>query len=104
LDSGDIFGGVDVIADQLRMVAAIGIGTALDAIETTVTTLSARATSGGIYLLESDDLIIDNTSTTIQRVNFDNTLTEIDDGTQSDVRTTAGHGTIVIRTLNGDIT
>ena len=79
------------------MTAGIGIGTAADHIETKVTTLSARATSGGIYVLESDALIIGDTSASISRVNQDNTLTTVADATQSDMSTT-NNGTIVLVT------
>ncbi len=41
LDQGDI-GGEDLIADGLRHVAAIGVGTPTDHLETKVTTLTAR--------------------------------------------------------------
>ncbi len=103
LDSGDAFGGEDVIANGLHLFAGTGIGLPTDHLETLVTTLTARATSGGIYLTETDALIVDDVAVTIQRVNADATVTAVT-AAQSDVATTAGNGSIVLQTLNGSIT
>ncbi|WP_143559259.1 beta strand repeat-containing protein, partial [Alkalispirochaeta americana] len=100
-DAGDA--DVDVVANQLRMVAGVGIG-AGNALETTVNTVSARSTSGGIFLLETDDLIVGDTGVTVQRVGANAGVTPTTDATQSDVRTTADNGAIVLRTTNGSIT
>jgi hypothetical protein len=102
LDGGDTY--VDVVADQLRLVAGIGVGASSNALETTVAFISARATSGGIFILESDSITVDDTSATVQRVEFDAGVSEITDSTQSDLRTTGGNGSIVLRTTDGDIT
>ncbi len=104
LDNGDAFGGEDLVANGLRLVAAIGVGTPTDHLEIKVTTLTARATSGGIYLTETDALIVDDVTVTIQRVNADATVTAVIDAIQSDVVTTAGNGSIVLQTLAGNIT
>jgi len=86
------------------MWAGVGIGETVDHLETTVGTLSARATSGGIFVLESDALTVDDVEVTVQRVGSDGTtLTPTTDATQSDVRTTSGDGDIVLRTTAGDI-
>ncbi len=84
--------------------AAIGVGTPTDHLETKVTTLTARATSGGIYLTETDGFIVDDVAITIQEVQADSTLVARTDATQSDVLTTAGNGNIVLQTLTGSIT
>lgn len=101
LDGGDHY--IDVVADQLRLVAGVGIGTSINPLDTTVTTLSARATSGGVFILETDSLTIDNTSATVQRIAKDASFSPVSDLAQSDVMTTALNGSIVIRTLNGDL-
>ncbi len=101
MDGGDSF--VDVTAEQLLMWAGIGVGTESDFIETTAVTLSSRATSGGIFIQESDGLIIDDTTVTIQQVQADATVTPRTDGPQSDLRTTAGNGSITV-VVDGDIT
>jgi hypothetical protein len=103
-DAGDAFGGEDVVAAGLRLVAGIGIGAPTDGIETRVDVLSARATSGGIFIEESDALVIDGVGASVERVLADADTTTESDAVQSDVRTTAGDGSIVIRTLGGHLT
>jgi hypothetical protein len=56
----DVNAAVDIVATGLRLVAGLGIGTTTNHVETTVTTLTARATSGGIYLDETNALIVDD--------------------------------------------
>jgi hypothetical protein len=104
IDGGDAL--VDVVASGLRLVAGVGIGAPTNAIETTVTTLTARATSGGVYLLETDGLTVDDVSVTTQRVGTDASTgtSGSSDAVQADVITTGGNGSIDLRTLNGSIT
>ncbi|MDQ8195164.1 LEPR-XLL domain-containing protein [Coraliomargarita sp. SDUM461004] len=106
LDTGDFY--TDVVASGVRIVAAVGIGsldaTDVNPIETRVATLSARATSGGINILEATALTIDGVSVTIQRVGSDAIASAVVEATQSDVRTTAGNGSIILRTQAGSIT
>ncbi|WP_438483711.1 beta strand repeat-containing protein, partial [Oleiharenicola lentus] len=94
---------VDIVAAGLRIVAGLGLGTATNHLETTISTLSARATSGGLFLSETNALTIDDVAVTIQKVNIDASVTSVTDVTQSDVRTTAGNGAIVL-TTGGDLT
>lgn len=104
LDNGDVH--TDVVANGLRMVAGIGIGTlgaGANPIETTVGTVSARATSGGINLFESTGLAVDDVEVTVQKVMPNGSLVETTDVTQSDLATTAGDGSIVLRAAGGDI-
>ena len=49
---------IDVTANKLRLFAGTGVGQNTNHLETTVGTVSARATSGGIYLRETDALKI----------------------------------------------
>ncbi|QDV70821.1 hypothetical protein Poly24_45540 [Rosistilla carotiformis] len=95
---------VDVTANRLRLAAAIGVGTATNAIETDVDTLSGRATSGGIQLLETDSIAIDDVEVTVQRVGNDASSTDRTDALQSDLRTTDGDGSIALQTIDGSIT
>jgi len=97
----------DVKANGLRLWAGVGVGelgVSEDALETDVSTVSARATSGGITILENDDLVVDDVSVTVQRVKDDGTTETVTDLAQSDVRTTSGDGDIVVRTTAGHIT
>jgi hypothetical protein len=60
LDGGDSH--TDIIANNLRLNATVGIGNngvAVDAIDSLVVTLSARAAAGGIYINEVDALTLD---------------------------------------------
>ena len=112
IHDGDTDGSVDIEASGLRLDAAVEVGQlggSVNPIETTVTTVSARAGAGGISLLESDDLIVDDTTVTINRVDIDATTDGVTDtrtdAVQSDVVTTAdSDGSIVVRLVDGDLT
>ncbi|MFO0447295.1 MAG: beta strand repeat-containing protein, partial [Pseudomonadota bacterium] len=96
---------VNVVASGLRLNAGLGVGQTVNHLETTVATLSARATSGGIFVLESNDLTIDDVGLSVNRVGSDGaTLTTTTDVVQSDIRTTGGNGNVVLRTTAGSIT
>ncbi len=66
--------------------------------------LSARATSGGISLIETDSLTIDDVPIRIFVVTPAGESVPWTPELQSDVRTTAGDGFIVILTLDGGLT
>jgi hypothetical protein len=104
LASGDTY--IDVQADGLRLEAGVGIGTlggSATPVVTEVETVSARAADGGINLLETNALVVDDVEVTVTKVAANGSVTDVTDATQSDVRTTAGNGSIVLRTLNGGI-
>ncbi len=106
IHDGDIDGGIDLVSSGLRLEAGGDIGTvgfeADNPIETTVTTVSALS-GGKINILESNDLIVDDTIVTISRVAFDATVSDVTDATQSDL-TTTDNGSIILRTTAGNIT
>jgi len=80
---GDADGSVDIAADGLRLNAAVGVGQRGDTenpVETTVNTVSALAGAEGINLLETDELTVDYTAVTINRVSTDASTFEITDG------------------------
>ena len=112
IHDGDSDGGVDIEATGLRLDAQVEIGQlgeSVNPIETTVTTVSARTGAGGINLLESDDLIVDDTTVTINRVDTDATTDGVTDivmdAVQSDLVTTDGsNGSIVVRLVDGNLT
>jgi|GEM_PF-2674968 len=102
-DAGD--SDTDIIALGLRIQAAVGLGTlgaGHNAIETTVTTLSARAGAGGINILESNGLAVDDVTVTTQKVQTNGTTLAVNDATQSDLVTT-GNGSIVLRSQAGNL-
>ena len=107
LDTGSAFGGEHLVAASLRLDAGVGagvLGGANDPIETAVGTVTGRATSGGLNLLESDAVTVGTVSVTVSAVNADATLTAVTDAAQAGLVTGAGHGTIVLRNLQGAIT
>ncbi|NBV86835.1 MAG: hypothetical protein EBS01_11395 [Verrucomicrobia bacterium] len=91
----DSDGSSDVLANGLLLLAADGIGTAGNAIETTVTTLTASAGAGGIFLAETDSLSIGGVSVTVSRVEQDATLTALSAISGADVSVTGG-GALVL--------
>jgi hypothetical protein len=95
---------LDISAARLRLSAGAGLGESVDHLETAVGTLSARAGGGGIYLLEADDLSVDDVAVSVNRLVSDASTSSASDATQSDVRTTGGNGSIVLRTTTGAIT
>ncbi len=103
-DAGSLSGGEDVIAAGLRIKAATGIGTGADALETSVVTLTAQTTiSGGVFIRETDTLVVDDVSVTVQQVTASAGVTPVTDVNQSDV-VTGGNGSIVIRVVTGNLT
>ena len=112
LDADPLVGGttddadIDVTAVKLRLWAGSGVGLNTNHLETTVGTVSARATDGGVYLRETDALVVDDVGLSVNRVAADaTTSTSLStDALQSDVRTTASNGNIVLRTNAGSIT
>ncbi|MDF1822646.1 MAG: LysM peptidoglycan-binding domain-containing protein, partial [Alcanivoracaceae bacterium] len=58
LDGGDA--ATDILATNVNLQAGGDIGETSDALDTSVSTLAASATSGGIYINESDGLIVDD--------------------------------------------
>ena len=102
LDGGDT--NVDVIATNLRIVAGAGAGTRANHLETTITTLSANTGAGGLFLTESNDVIIGTVpAITVNRVKTDGSSTAsiLVDPAQSNL---ASGGDIVLQTTNGSIT
>ena len=101
IDGGET--NIDVAAAGLRMRAGTAIATNADAIETTVATLTARAEAGGIFLLESDGVTVDDVTVTVQRV-ADASLTATVDAIQSDLKTNGADGDVVLESTTGDVT
>ncbi len=103
LDSGDEFGDEDVVAFSLRAVGGTGIGEPDNHLETRVTVMAARSSYFGIYLLETDGVIVDEAYATVWQVGADATMTAVYDAGMSDLRAEYGNGNIVLQTLDGDI-
>jgi hypothetical protein len=94
----------DVTAASLRLSAGTAVGQSANHLETAVAALSARAAGGSIFVLEADDLSVGDVAVSVNRVGSDAATSSTTDATQSDVRTTGGNGSIVLRTTAGSIT
>ena len=102
---GDADGSVDIEAAALRFEAGrwVGqLGANDNAIETTVVRLTGVAGHEGITILESDALEVNTVTVTVNRVGSDAATTALSDATLAEV-TTLGNGSIVLRTVHGDI-
>jgi hypothetical protein len=101
LDGGDTY--VNVVANGLRAVAGVGAGQMVNALETTVSVFTARATSGGVHVAETDALVVDDVSVTIRQVQTGGTTLPVVEAAQTSVVTTAGNGNVVLETV-GNLT
>ncbi|MBL4622838.1 MAG: hypothetical protein JKY89_10610, partial [Immundisolibacteraceae bacterium] len=104
LDGGD--SDVDILGTNLRLNASSEIGSSTNGIETTVTNLSAKSSSGSMYLIETDALIITKiNSLSVNRVATDATSSAKTDGSSQEDLTTLSNGHIIITatdiTVNG---
>jgi hypothetical protein len=97
---------IDIAAPALRLQAGHGIGldtaSAADRLQTRVDTVSARAGSGGIWILEADAITIDDVAVSVVRVDASGQAGTVTDVAQSDLLTSA-NGSIGLRTLAGGI-
>lgn len=89
---------LNVSAGSLILLAAESLGSAGNALEFNVTTLSARAGGGGLYLLDSASVTVGQVTLTVRTVQSDATVPAAADvtQTQSDARTVA-EGALVLR-------
>ncbi len=95
----------DISSVGLRLQAGSSVGLSggsTNALEIRVSTLSARASSGGISLLENDGVTVGDVTVTVQKVLSDGSTMIRTDATQSDLVTTA-NGSIVLRSQSGNI-
>ncbi|WP_167470108.1 beta strand repeat-containing protein, partial [Vreelandella andesensis] len=97
LDGGDTH--TDIIADQLRLNATLGIGsdgTDVNAIDTQINTLSASSRANGVFINETDALVIDAVDAiTVNTVAADASVSGTTDNLQEDVNT-INDGSVVI--------
>ena len=100
LDAGD--NDIDIQTANLRINAGIGIGETDNSLELSVSTVSAHAASGGINLLEHDDIIVNTVGVTVQRVDDSGITFDMTDDNQSDLITTS-NGSILLTTNDGGI-
>lgn len=91
---------VDVVAAALQLQASAAVGTAANALETTVTTLAADA-GGDLFVDDSDALVIGATSVTVQRVGQDGIAVA---DAVANLNGLAGDGAAVVRATGGALT
>ncbi len=98
----------EIAAGRARLNAGIGIGLGADHLQTAVDVLAARATSGGVFLQDADNLTVDAIGAiSVSRVDSNGstpTLLRQTDAALTEVRTTAGNGAIVLTTADGTLT
>ncbi|QYM80869.1 hypothetical protein K0B96_00005 [Horticoccus luteus] len=101
---------VNLYANNLRLTAAANVGTlgagTSNALETEVANLAARGAAGGINLLDNSDVTVGTIGQVpAARVAATGiTSTQQDAAGLSDLATTGGDGSIVLRTVDGSIT
>ena len=101
LDTVEVVTSVDVYASSLRL-SATAVGQSTNALETEVATLSAAVGSGGLFVLESSAIAIDQTASIIvNRVALDGSSVSASDSAQSDL---ISAGNTVLNTTAGSIT
>jgi hypothetical protein len=106
---------INIEAGQLRISATTGFGADANAIESSITTLSASLGGGGLYLTETDDLIIGETAAiAVNRVLFngtvinpDTSVSQVIDGVLNDVTSTGDvvlsvGGSLIDQDADGD--
>jgi hypothetical protein len=90
----------DITAAALRLTAGEGVGTAANALETAVTSLSANAAS--LAITQAQALAIDRVATSLQRVAADGSTQSLDLGAQEDLA--AANGALLLTVNSGDLT
>jgi hypothetical protein len=97
---------VDITGSGLLLKAGTAVGTAANAIETSVGTLTVSAAGGGIYVTESDAVSVNTVSVSVQRVNAQAVAatTPVPALSQADLVTSAANGSIVLLSKAGSIT
>lgn len=101
LDGGETYR--DVIAGGLLLNAGTSIGLNTDALEITVGTVSALAANGGIFLNESNGLIVGDVSASVERVDAAAQTVTTPVAAQSDLVTLAGDGSIIVQLAAGNL-
>ena len=96
--------GSNVSAAGLRLDAGNGIGSGSKAFGTTVSSVSAAAGSGGLYLSNTQSLSVDAVAVTVNRVGTNGIASpSVVDGAQSGL-TTSANGNIVLQVQSGNLT
>ncbi|MCH8510043.1 MAG: LEPR-XLL domain-containing protein [Kiritimatiellae bacterium] len=90
-------------ASSLRIQADAGVGAPTAPLTTGVATLSVHTSTGGIYLLENDDVTVGGISIGVFEVKTDADITPVDDPQQSGL-STGSNGNIVLVSAGGSVT
>lgn len=99
----------DVLADQLIVTAALGVGrlhpeSPVQAIRTTISRIAGVAGPGGINLLNNASLSVNTVNVSLSRVTASGALAVLPTVALEDLRTLSGNGSIVLRTTVGSLT
>jgi len=94
----------NVLATALRLYASNGLGLATDALSTQVTSLSASAGAGGVYLLNDQSETISHVAVSVNQVAQNGIVgTQLSQSSQGGVVTSA-NGNVVLQASAGNIT
>ena len=92
---------IDIVASGLRLQAGGAIGSAGNAIETTVLTLAAQAGNGGMTVTESNGLSVDTVTVKVNRIDATGTANAV---TLVQSNLAAAAGGILLSTTGGNLT
>ena len=99
----DASGGVDVVADGVRLAAGNGVGSASAALEIQANTVTASAGAGGITLLSYQGVAVGSVGVSVNQVSTTGATSTVTDATQAGLVTSA-NGSISLQARLGDIT
>ena len=107
-DAASIFNALgsskNVTATNLRLQAKGQVAAYHRHLTTTVDTLTAVVENGAIFVTEDNGVTVGDVAVTITNFNGDATTTAVTDATQSDLRSSAANGDIVLAATLGNIT
>jgi hypothetical protein len=93
---------VDIMAAGLVLKAGNAIGVGGNAVETTVSTLTANAGAGGLFIAESDGVTVDTLTVNVQRVASNAAVAATSQAAQEDLVAT-GAGAVVLASATGAV-
>ena len=96
-------GGLNLQADGLRINAGTGAGTALDALQVHVNTISENVGSGGAYVVGFSSTTVGTVSASVNKTGLDGATTATVDAAQAGLVSHA-NGNLVLDSAIGDIT
>ena len=97
-------GTANVQAAQVRLAAGTNIGSTTDELQVHVTTLSAAATAGSVYVLDTAAETIGSVAVSVNQVGITGATNTVNDVAQGGVTTGSANGNIVLQDSTGNFT